>query len=118
MPESHPREPDHRREYAATLLGWLDRLSSKTGHLRISSTLELFEKAREVSVPASWRTPAHVCDFGILLSEVHGEYLKPDVDHPRRRREQISRSVAILFGHSTVLGSARPTLVRHRRRCG
>jgi hypothetical protein len=35
----------------------------------------------------------------VLAGEIRGEYFKPDVDHARRRREQISRSVAILISH-------------------
>jgi hypothetical protein len=61
--------------------------------------LKLFEQAREFSVSACGRTPAHVCNFDVLPRKVEGEYLKADIDDPRRRGEQISQTVTTLFGH-------------------
>jgi hypothetical protein len=46
-------------------------------------------------------------NLGVLASKVQGEYLKSDVDHARRRAEQIARNVVVLFDHR-ILGSSRP----------
>src|SRR4029078_2729106 len=38
-------------------------------------------------------------NLGVLAGEVRREYLEPDIDHARRRGEQVSRNVPILFDH-------------------
>ena len=38
-------------------------------------------------------------NLGVLVSEICGENLKSDVDHARRRFEQIARNIVVLFNH-------------------
>ena len=59
--------------------------------------MELFEKAREARISAGRRTPAHVCDLDVLSRKIRGEYLKADIDHPRRGGKQISRKIALIL---------------------
>ena len=75
--------------------------------------MELFEKARKVRISACRRAPAHMRDLGVLAGQIHGEYLKSDIDHARRRAEQIARKIVVLFEHRAVgvllISLARPT---------
>ena len=38
-------------------------------------------------------------NLGVLVGEICGENLKSDVDHARRRVEQIARNLVVLFDH-------------------
>ena len=99
MPGRRRPAPDHRREYAATLLGWLGRLCSTACLLSNSSALELFEKAGKMRIPARWRAPAHMRNPGVLAGKIYRKYFKSNVDHARRLSEQIARNVMVLFDH-------------------
>ena len=65
--------------------------------------MELFEKAGKVRISAGRRAPAHLRNLGVLADQVHGEYLKSDIDHARLPAEQIARSVVVLFGHRALV---------------